>query len=90
MLAGDTLRSAADLNVPMVGVTLLHRKGYCYQRIDPTGWQTEDPVAWVVGDFLEEMRPRATVTIEDRTVEIRCWKYVISGTGPGTCLSPRY
>jgi starch phosphorylase len=28
VLAGDTLRSAADLGVPMVGVTLLHRKGY--------------------------------------------------------------
>ena len=28
VLAGDTLRSAADIGVPMVGVTLLHRKGY--------------------------------------------------------------
>lgn len=28
ILAGDTLRSAADLGLPMVGVTLLHRKGY--------------------------------------------------------------
>jgi glycogen phosphorylase len=34
VLAGDTLRSAADLRVPLVGVTLLHRKGYFYQRLD--------------------------------------------------------
>ena len=34
ILAGDTLRSAADLGVPMVAVTLLHRKGYFRQRID--------------------------------------------------------
>jgi starch phosphorylase len=36
VLAGDTLRSAADLGVPMVGVTLLHRKGYFRQTVDST------------------------------------------------------
>jgi len=33
ILAGDTVRSAADLKVPMVAVTLLYRKGYFYQRL---------------------------------------------------------
>ena len=47
VLAGDTIRSAADLGVPMVGVTLLHRRGYFYQRLDQKGWQSEEPVAWV-------------------------------------------
>ena len=37
VLAGDTLRSAADLGLPLVAVTLLHRKGYFYQRLDSTG-----------------------------------------------------
>jgi glucan phosphorylase len=32
VLAGDTLRAAADLGLPMVGVTLLHRQGYFVQR----------------------------------------------------------
>ena len=64
VLAGDTIRSAADLNVPMVAVTLLHRKGYFYQRLDPSGWQTEEPAAWVVEDFLEEMPQRAAVQVE--------------------------
>ena len=36
-LAGDSLRSAADLGVPMVGVTLVHRKGYFRQTLDATG-----------------------------------------------------
>ena len=54
VLAGDTIRSAADLKVPMVAVTLLHRKGYFYQRLDASGWQTEEPAEWVVQDFLEE------------------------------------
>jgi starch phosphorylase len=55
MLAGDTIRSAADLKVPMVAVSLLHRKGYFYQKLDPNGWQREEPAEWVVEDFLTEM-----------------------------------
>jgi len=45
-LAGDTIRSAADLKVPMVAVCLLHRKGYFYQRLDGQGNQVEEPVDW--------------------------------------------
>ena len=37
VLAGDTIRGAADLGVPMVGVTLLHRKGYVRQSISEHG-----------------------------------------------------
>ena len=55
MLAGDTIRSAADLQVPMVAVTLLHRKGYFFQRLDDSGWQSEQAVRWVIGDFLEDV-----------------------------------
>ena len=43
VLAGDTVRTAADLNIPMVAVTLLHRQGYFYQRLDAHGWQHEEP-----------------------------------------------
>ena len=46
VLAGDTLRSAADLRVPIVGVTLLHRKGYFRQHLSRRGMQTESPVDW--------------------------------------------
>ncbi len=55
-LAGDTLRSAADLGLPMVGVTLLHRKGYFYQRLDAEGRQQEEPVAWSPDDWLRAAR----------------------------------
>jgi starch phosphorylase len=74
VLAGDTLRAAADLKVPMVGVTLLHRKGYFYQRLDATGWQAEEPVEWVVEDYLEELPQRVSVTIEGRAVRLRAWQ----------------
>ena len=43
VLAGDTVRSAADLKVPMVAITLLHRKGYFRQKLDASGWQVEEP-----------------------------------------------
>lgn len=79
VLAGDTIRAAADLKVPMVAVTLLHRKGYFYQRLDDNGWQSEEPVEWVVEDFLTEMTPRIAVTIAERTVRLRCWKYELYG-----------
>jgi len=79
VLAGDTIRSAADLRVPLVAVTLLHRKGYFYQRLDANGWQTEEPVEWVVEDSLEEMPPRVTVKLEGRPVQVRAWKYEVKG-----------
>lgn len=79
ILAGDTIRSAADLRVPMVAVALLHRKGYFYQRLDPSGWQMEEGVEWVVEDFLQELPARAAVSLEGRTVKIRAWKYEVSG-----------
>ena len=81
ILAGDTVRAAADFKVPMVGVTLLYRKGYFYQRLDSGGWQIEEAVEWVVEDFLKEMPQRAAVTIEGRTVWIRPWKYEVTGAG---------
>jgi starch phosphorylase len=82
VLAGDTVRSAADLKVPMVAISLLHRKGYFYQRLDSTGWQTEEPATWIVNDFLEEQNARASVDIEGRTVHLRAWKdEVVGATG---------
>lgn len=84
VLAGDTLRSGADLGVPMLGVTLLHRKGYFTQRLDDRGNQTELPAAWSPDGVLEQMEPRTTITIEGRTVQLRAWRYVIRGIGGHT------
>lgn len=78
-LAGDTIRAAADLKVPLVAVTLLHRKGYFYQRLDSNGWQHEEPVAWVVEDHLQELPQRAAVILEGRTVQLRAWRYEVTG-----------
>jgi starch phosphorylase len=79
VLAGDTVRSAADLGVPMIAISLLTRKGYFHQQIDETGWQSEKPVAWSVDDYLKEMPARAVVQIEGRQVTLRCWEYKVKG-----------
>jgi starch phosphorylase len=78
VLAGDTIRSAAELNVPMTGVTLLHRHGYFYQRLDKNGTQTEEPVQWVIEDFLKPLEPIVTVNLEDRQVRIMAWQYNVN------------
>jgi starch phosphorylase len=79
VLAGDTIRSAADLEVSMVAVSLLHRRGYFFQRVDARGQQSEEPVAWPVNDFAELIDERATVDIEGRTVHVGAWRYCVKG-----------
>src|SRR5512135_3140148 len=79
VLAGDTIRSAADLNVPLVAVSLVHRKGYFRQRLDARGNQTEEPVDWVVAERLAELSPRVSVEIEHRSVSLRAWRYEVRG-----------
>lgn len=81
VLAGDTIRSAADLQVPMVAVSLVHHQGYFRQRLDQSGWQMEDPVNWAVEQNLEEMPVFTPINIEDRTVLIKVWKYDVRGVG---------
>jgi len=81
VLAGDTVRAAADLKVPMVAVTLLHRKGYFNQTLDASGWQREEPAEWNVEERLEEMPQRAAVALEGRTVQLRSWRCEVRGEG---------
>ena len=79
ILAGDTLKSCADLNVPIIGIMLLSENGYFYQKIDETGNQIELPINFNINDFLTLLPSKTNVTIEDRTVNIRIWHYLIKG-----------
>ena len=79
VLAGDTLRSAADLGVPLVAFTLVHRKGYFQQHLDSQGVQTEEVQQWNPADFCVEEPARITVSVEDRVVQVRCWRYDLVG-----------
>ncbi|MDH5257026.1 MAG: alpha-glucan family phosphorylase [Gammaproteobacteria bacterium] len=79
VLAGDTLRSAADTGIAMAGITLLSRDGYFRQRLDSNGWQSEEPVHWPVSDYLLPTGIQTIIELEDRQVTIRVWRYDIKG-----------
>ena len=79
VLAGDSLRSAADLGIPMIGITLLYRKGYFRQRLDELGNQSEKPEEWKPEEHLEFMRPVVPILVEGRTVQVRAWRFLVHG-----------
>lgn len=77
VLAGDTLRSAADLGLPLVAVTLVSRAGYFRQQIDADGRQIEQPSAWEPSRWAHALDAKVAVRIEDRAVWIGCWLYTV-------------
>ncbi len=81
VLAGDMLRACADLNVPVVGVSLLWRKGYFEQSIDSQGLQHERPVHFDPGKLLRMLHEHVEVSIEGRTVRVGAWQYDVGDAG---------
>jgi len=79
VLAGDMLRSAADIGIPMVGVTLLHRKGYFRQQLDEKGRQSERPEEWHPETALAPVEPIVSLNLNGQRVNIRAWRYSIEG-----------
>jgi starch phosphorylase len=79
VLAGDTLRAAADLGFPIVGVTLLYRNGYFRQSLNAAGIQTERPEQWDPSEKLQDVGPLSSVTIEGRRIRVAAWCYRIRG-----------
>lgn len=79
VLAGDTLRSSADLELPLVGITLVSRAGYFKQEIDSHGNQVELPDTWEPSKWATPLMARVAVSIEGRNVWIQAWLYVLQG-----------
>lgn len=77
VLAGDTLRSAADLSLPLVGVTLVSRAGSFRQELDAEGRQIEHPALWDPARWASPLDAKVAVWIEDRAVWAGAWLYVI-------------
>jgi glycogen phosphorylase len=81
VLAGDVLKAASDMALPMVGVGMLYRQGYFHQRMDTGGWQTE---YWTTTNF--ERLPAVLVSgadgtpltvelvIRERRVQVQVWR----------------
>jgi starch phosphorylase len=75
VLAGDTIRTSADLKLPMVAVTLLTKKGYFRQDLDEDGKQNEYPVDWNPSHYMLLLPAKVTVQIEGRDVVVQAWQY---------------
>lgn len=81
ILAGDYLKSASDLGVPMVGVGLLYKQGYVHQRLNRSGWQEDFyddndfehmPLELVRDEYGQPVTVK--VLIRQRTVRVQVWK----------------
>src|SRR5258708_17579655 len=79
ILAGDMLRSAADLELPMVAISLAYRKGYFRQYLNAEGNQSEESDPWQPENVLPPAKTEFTVRIEDREVHVQAWRYSVHG-----------
>lgn len=83
VLAGDTIKSAADLKLPVVAVTHLTKKGYFKQEIDAYGRQHELPEEWNPASFMKQLREKVVVSIENRDVYVGGWIYIVKSESGG-------
>jgi len=77
ILAGDTVKSASDLCLPFIAVTLMSRKGYFRQEIDSEGRQKEFPVVWDPSKLLTNAEEKISIFIENREVFVQAWIYFV-------------
>jgi starch phosphorylase len=77
ILAGDTVKSASDLCLPFIAVTLMSRKGYFRQEIDSEGRQKEFPVIWEPSKLLTNAEEKISIFIENREVFVQAWIYFV-------------
>ena len=74
-LAGDAIRSSADLTIPLVAVTLISKRNYFRQKLDANGRQTELPNEWAPEKQMTLLPNEVNVQIEGRTVKVKAWLY---------------
>ena len=79
ILAGDVLKSFADMKIPVVGITLLNENGYFSQGLDAEGSQVETPVHWDPHEHMVSVQNQVAVTIEGRKVLVRAWRHMVHG-----------
>ncbi len=83
VLAGDTARSATDLELQIVVVSLVSRSGYFRQEIDANGRQLERAENWDPEKWSKPLNAKIAVPIDGRTVWIGAWLYVLEGSTGG-------
>lgn len=81
ILAGDTLRSFADLGVPAVAVTLLSEFGYFRQEIQEDETQAERYERWDIEKHLKPLGEEVIVHVNHSQVHVKLWQYELRGEG---------
>lgn len=79
MLAGDSLRSAADTGVSLVAVSLVHRHGYFEQHLNASGQQTESDVVWSPETTLPSANQTVTIQMQGRDITLCAWRFDVVG-----------
>jgi starch phosphorylase len=79
MLAGDSLRSAADTGVSLVAVSLVHRRGYFEQHLDASGQQTESDVVWSPETTLPSANQTISIAMQGRAITLQAWRFDVIG-----------
>ncbi len=84
LLAGDHLKSASDLDIPLIGIGLFYGQGYFRQRIDSAGWQQEDYIDVVrdqlpVEPALSPDGQQVVVSMDTRggSVQAKVWRVAV-------------
>lgn len=81
ILAGDYLKSAADLGLPVIGIGILWRQGYTQQFIDEAG-RPYDKYPELPYSDLEDTGTHVTIRIRDRNVKLAVWRTTAFGNAP--------
>lgn len=82
ILAGDYMKSAHDLQLPVVGIGILWKQGYTNQRIGPDGMPFDEYPNVDYGDKIEDTGVRVSVRVATSEVELRVWKLARYQTAP--------
>ena len=79
VLAGDLMRSCADMSVPVVGVSLVYNDSTYRQMISPDGKQNYESLVWHKNDQLTKLPNRVEIMIQGEKVVVGVWRYDITG-----------
>lgn len=81
ILAGDTIKSARDLNLPFIGIGILWKEGYTAQFIGEGNWPY-DEFPSVDMPFLQDTGVQISVSIQGADVQAKVWKTQAFGNAP--------
>ena len=86
ILAGDTIKSFADLGLPVVGIGILYKHGYLDQVLDENDGQIVKPQEWDYSKVLN-LIGKTNIPLAKETVQVNIWEYIYTSTLSGKSVS---